>query len=176
MRESIAENRFTLSKELFYEGMRRVSREYYRKSLKTALLLLALLWLALSAWTLWQSGSLSYMLLEFAVLAAVSLWLAVLLPRSKTRRAYKAMENAGVAQAERLTRFLDDELEVEVEGRLRRFPYEQIADCLRTEHLLLLITKDKTGVMLPHDAFTKGTEEAVLRLIEQGQKEDASHD
>ena len=176
MREPFAENRFTLTKELFSEGMRRTSQEYYRKTLKRALLGLALLWLVLSAYTLWRSGSLSYMLMELGVLAAVFLWLAVLLPRSKTRRAYKAMENAGVADAERCTRFYEEHLEVEVGGKLRSFPYREIGDCLQTERLLLLIMKDKTGVLLRRDAFTKGTEEAVLHRIEQAQEEEEVHD
>ena len=100
----------------------------------------------------------------------------MLLPRSKTRRAYKAMENAGVADAERCTRFYEEQLEVEVGGKLRSFPYREIGDCLQTERLLLLIMKDKTGVLLRRDAFTKGTEEAVLHRIEQAQEEEEVHD
>ena len=89
MKTILAENRFILTKTLFYEGMRRVSAASYGKTVKKLLIGVALLWLALSVWTVRRSGSVSYALMELAVLAAVSLWLAVLLPRGRARRAWK---------------------------------------------------------------------------------------
>lgn len=170
MKEKLAENRFILTKELFFEGMRRVSRAYYGKTVKKLLIAIALLWLVLSAFTIWRSGSISYALAELALLAAVSLYLAVLLPRGRARRAYKAMEDAGTAEAERTTTFFEDHLEVEAGGRTTSLPYEEIADCLETDRLLLLISEGKTGILLKKDAFTVGTEETVQHLIEEAKK------
>ena len=176
MKTVLAENRFILTKTLFYEGMRRVSAASYGKTVKKLLIGVALLWLALSVWTVRRSGSVSYALMELAVLAAVSLWLAVLLPRGRARRAWKTMEDNGSAEAERITEFFDGHLEVNTGLRTVSLAYGEIAEILHTDSLLLLISREKTGIMLKKDAFTRGTEETVLQLIEEAQKEDATHD
>ena len=62
--ELLAENRFTITKSLFYEGMLRVFQERFGPFTKKVLTVLAVLWAIMAAVTLFFSGSLSYALFE----------------------------------------------------------------------------------------------------------------
>lgn len=176
MREPIAENRFMLTKGLFTEGMLRVWAENTGRSIKKLLAVLALAWIALTAYTLFQGGSILFPALELLVLALVVLWAAVYLPRYRARRAYKAMEERGGAESERVTRFFPDRLEVHTDGHLTETDYSDLAQILQSENLLILIAGDKTGVLLKRDSFARGTEDEVLRLINDAKKETENHD
>lgn len=175
MNEILAENRFVLSWELFLEGMRSVTADSYGSSVKKLLIGLTLLWLALSAWTLYRSASFSYALAELAVLAALALWLLVLLPRRRARRAWHKLEEQGRADAERTTYFYADHLEVKAAEAARSLDYAEVRSTLRSRNLLILVAEDRTGILIKRDAFTRGAEDLVLRLIEEAQKEE-EHD
>ena len=164
MRETLAENRFQMTRELFFEGMARVWAAGARKSIGRWLLLLGGLWLAFTVYTLLQGGSLLFPLMELGVLGAVILWCLVFLPRGRARRAWNALEAQGRANTQRCTRFYEDRLEAESGGQTTEVSYAEINRILRSEHLLLLITENKTGILLKHDGYTRGTEETVLRL------------
>lgn len=175
MKEVLAENRFSLTKPLFYEGLRAVSAASYGKTVKKLLIGVAVLWLALSVWTVRQSGSLSWALAELAVLAAAALWLAVLLPRSRAKHAWRTLEEQGRAEAERITRFYGDRLEVDCLGSVTRVPYAKLRKTIQSDRLLVLIAEDQTGILIKKDAFTLGSEGSVLDLIEEAEKEE-QHD
>ena len=84
--ELLAENRFTITKSLFYEGMLRVSRESIGPFAKKVLLVLAVLWAVLAAVTLMGSGSPVYALVELIIVVLIGIWLCVYIPRNKARR------------------------------------------------------------------------------------------
>lgn len=176
MNKALAENCFTLTQELFTEGMLRVWAENTGKYIKRLLAFLGLAWIALTVFTLLQSGSMLFSVLELLVLALVVLWAAVYLPRHKARRAYKAMEERGGADAGHVTRFYADRLEVNTEGRLTAVDYSKIQQTLQSKNLLIFIAGDKTGVLVRRGSFTLGTEDEVLRLIKETKKEADSHD
>lgn len=165
----LAENRFTMTKSLFYEGMLRVSREGYAKSVKKAVIFLGALWLVLAALTLLQQQNMIYVAVEFIVLGIAALWLYAGVPRYHTGKAFKAFENKYGDDMERVVRFYEDRLEVEAAGYQMTVLYSEVRQVLRSEHLLLLIAGDKTGILVKHDGFTRGGEAVVREAIENAQ-------
>lgn len=166
--EVLAENRFTITKSLFFEGMLRVSKENYGKSARKAVAVLGLLWLVLAAAALWQRQGLVFVGVELLVVCLAGLWITVLLPRSKAKRAFEMLENRS-GDLERVTRFYQDGLEVETSGTKKAVPYSEIVQVLHTKRLLILLSADRVGVLVKHDAFLSGSETIVRELIDQAQ-------
>ena len=166
-RELLAENRFTITKELCYEGMLRVIKESYDPFRKKILLVLAVAWAVLAAVTLFQRGSLPYAVIELVVVVMIGVWLSVFVPRSKARRAWAALENRCGADLERVTRFYPNYLEAGNGMEEITVFYEDIRQILETEHLLVLLSVEKVGVLAARDGFTSGDTTAVQALIEQ---------
>ena len=165
--ELLAENRFTITKKLFYEGMLRVTRESYGPFIKKALLVLAILWAVLAAVTLIGSGSLSYAVVELVVVVLIGVWLSVLVPRNKARRAWAALENRCGTDLERITRFYPSYLEIDSGGEETTVFYEDVRQILLTKRLLVLTCADKVGVLIARDGFTTGNTAAAQALIER---------
>ena len=174
MREPMAENRFLLTKALFTEGMLRVWQDSGARSVKKLMALLGLLWLALAAVTLWQGGGPAMPLTELLVLVLVILWMAIFLPRSKTRRAYRDLEARGAADTERITRFYEDHLEVETPGTQTSLAYDHISRILPGKNLLILVSVDKTGILIKRDSYLFGSEEEILRRIREVKEENTN--
>ena len=165
--EPLAENRFTITKELFYEGILRVARESYGPFVKKVLLVLAVLWAVLAAVTLIGSGSLSYAVVEFVVVVLIGIWLSVLMPRNKARRAWAALENRCGADLERITRFYPSYLEIDGGGEETTVFYEDVRQILLSKRLLVLTCADRVGVLVARDGFVSGDTAGVQALIER---------
>ena len=165
--ELLAENRFTITKELFYEGMLRVIKESYGPFTKRIMLVLAAAWAVLAAVTLMGSGSLSYAVAEFVVVVFIGIWLSVFVPRNKARRAWSALENRSGTDLERVTRFYPNYLEADNGVEEITVFYEDIRQILQSEHLLVLLSVEKVGVLVARDGFVSGDTAAVQALIEQ---------
>ena len=165
--EPLAENRFTITKELFYEGMLRVIKESYDPVIKKIMLVLAVAWAVLAAFTLVRRGSLLYMVIEFVVVVLIGVWLAVFVPRNKARRAWAALENRCGADLERVTRFYPSYLEADNGIEEITVFYEDIRQILQSDHLLVLLSADKVGVLVARDGFTTGNAAATQELIER---------
>ena len=174
--EVLAENRFTITKSLFYEGMLLVSAQSYGKMAKKAVLFLFAAWIALTVVTLWRHQSVGYIVIEFIVSCLAALWIAVYMPRRKAKRAFKALEDKCGDNMERITRFYDDRLEVEASERRTVVFYSEIAQVLRSKRLLVLVAEDQTGILLGLDGFTRGDETAVRELIETKKTEENEDD
>lgn len=174
--EPLVENRFTITKSLFYEGMLRVSAESYGKLAKKGVALLGAAWLILAAVTLWQRQSIGYVVIELIVLCLASLWICIFVPRNKAKRAFRQLENKYGGNLERVTRFYQERLEAEAsEARIVVY-YSEISQILRSKRLLLLVTEDKTGILLKLDSFTRGGEAAVRELIKNTKTEENEDD
>lgn len=165
--EPLAENRFTITKELFYEGMLRVTKESYGPFIKKIMLVLAVAWAVLAAVTLFMRGSLSYAVVELVVVVLIGVWLSVFVPRNKARRAWAAMENRCGADLERVTRFYPSYLEADNGIEEITVFYEDIRQILQSEHLLVLLSKEKVGVLVARGGFVSGDTAAVQALIER---------
>ncbi len=70
--EPLAENRFVITKELYYEGALRVDWERMGPFIKKVMLALAAAWAVLAAATLFSQGSVVFVLIELAVIALVA--------------------------------------------------------------------------------------------------------
>ena len=165
--EPLAENRFTITKELFYEGMLRVIKESYGPFTKKIMLVLAAAWAVLAAVTFVQRGSLFYAVVEFVVVVLIGVWLSVFVPRNKARRAWAALENRSGTDLERITRFYPSYLEADNGSEEITVSYEDIRQILETEHLLVLLSVEKVGVLVARDSFVSGDAAAVQSLIER---------
>ena len=164
--EPLAENRFTITKELFYEGMLRVIKESYDPFIKKIMLVLAAAWAVLAAATLMGSGSLSYAVMELVVVVLIGVWLSVFVPRSKARRAWTALENRCGTDLERVTRFYPGYLAADNGSEEITVFYEDIRQILQSEHLLVLLSVEKVGVLVARDGFVSGDMAGVQALIE----------
>lgn len=172
----LAENCTTLTESLFMEGMGRTSAESYGKFAKKAIAFLAAAWLVLAAVTLWQGQNPVFAVVELVVICLAALWIAVLLPRNRAKRAFQTLENKYAGELERVTRFYDDRLELEASGRQLVIFYSEITQVLRSKHLLLLVSKNRIGTMLSLDGFTRGSADAVCKLIEHTKSEEHNDD
>ncbi len=165
--EPLAENRFVITKELYYEGALRVDRERMGPFIKKVMLALAAAWAVLAAFTLFSRGSLVFILIELVVIALVGVWLTVFFPRNRARRGWRALEDRCGTDLERVTRFYEDRLEIDGAGAEVTIPYEEAEEFLTSEHLLILLSTGKKGVLLAQDGFTAGSAGLVQELIEQ---------
>ena len=164
--EPLAENRFTITKELFYEGMLRVIKESYDPFKKRIILVLAIAWAVLAAFTLFQRGSLFYAAAELGVVGFIGVWLSVFVPRNKARRAWAALEARSGAGLERITRFYPSYLEADNGIEEITVFYADIRQILQTERLLVLLSVEKVGILVARDGFVSGDAAFVQALIE----------
>ena len=162
----LAENRFAVTKKLFYEGMMQVTKESYGSFIKKVLLFLVLVSVILAVVTLMGGGSLLYAVPEFAVAVLIGAWLTVLMPRSKARRAWAALENRNGGNLERITRFYPSYLEADNGSEEITVLYEDIRKILQSEHLLVLLSVEEVGILVVRDGFLSGDLAVVQTLIE----------
>ena len=166
MNKCIAENKYTLTKELFYEGMKRVSMENDAPFAKKAILGIAAAWVIMSAVTIFLGQNLVYILFEAVVLLLVSLWIAVYLPWHKRKNAWNKFLDQYGSDTERTTRFYEDSLVVDAAGREVSISYEDIVKILSSEHLLIILTEDNTGILIEKNSFIRGSESDILEIIQ----------
>lgn len=167
MNELIAENRYTLTKELFYEGMKRVSKENYAPFAKKAVICIAVAWLIMAAVTLILKQSPIYIAVEAVVLLFAALWVTVYMPWHKRRKAYKKLEEQYGSFMERTASFYNEELTVNAAGREVTVRYEDIVKIFTTERLIILLTEEKTGIMIEKSGFTAGKASDIYGLIDR---------
>ena len=165
--EPLAENRFAITKELFYEGMLRVIKESYDPFIKKIMLALAAAWAVLAVLTLLGSRSLSYAVMELVVVVFIGVWLSVFVPRNKARRAWAALEARCGADLERITRFYPNYLEADNGSEEITVFYEDIRQILQSEHLLVLLSVEKVGVLVARDGFVSGDTATAQALVER---------
>ncbi len=173
-----AENRFTMTKDLFFEGMALVSKTGYGKLARKGTVALAAAWAVLLVLTLLWRQNLWIAALEGAVMVLAAVWLEAVLPRSRAKRAYRKLEAQSGGDMERITRFYAGELEVLTAGTRRRIPYDRVQTLLRSRNLLVLVCQDKIGILLKLDGFTLGSAEgvqALIRAAQETEKEETDH-
>lgn len=164
MKDLLAENQFTITKKLFYEGMSLISRDSYGKFVKKVTIALLGVWLVMFAVTLIANANLLIALGELVLVAFLCAWISVYLPRSRAKRTFKGLQG----DLTRTTRFYADHIEMESENRREEIAYDQVQDILQSRNLLVLICENRIGVMLALDSFTMGDAEKVRSIIRQG--------
>lgn len=166
--QTVAENRFTVTKELFQEGMKGIIKLEYTPTVKKLVVVLAAAWLALTAFTLWRGGHVVTLIIELVAMSAACLYVAVLIPRSRIKKGWKALLERSGDSMERVTRFYEDRMEVESgASEPLIINYEDVTRTFETAHLLILQNTEKLGVMAALDGFTKGGRDDVLALVRE---------
>lgn len=168
MEEPRAENRYLMTEDLFREGMGRVYRDSLGPTVGRTFLVLAVLWAVLAVVTVRAGGHAVFALVELLVLAAAGWTVARAIPKSRTKRAWEALQSRSGGETQRCVRFYDTHLAVEPGGR--RVPYEDIDKVLEAKGLLVLITRERTGIIVTKDGFTRGSPEDAVRLVNERRK------
>ncbi len=161
----VAENRYTLTKNLFYEGMGYVVRLAHGKTANRGIIALMIALAILAAATLLLKLSPGLVFIETFFVLAAALWIKVYLPRSKARAAWKQLTRKYGDQMERTTCFYFDRLTVQTAGQETKVKYCDIDEILMTRNLLILVASDHTGIMVERDAYVTGSEEDALSAI-----------
>lgn len=156
MNEPIAENRYTLTKELFDEGMKRVSKENYAGFAKKITLIVLIAWLLMTILTIALGQGYSLLLLETVISAAVLLWVNLYLPWDKRRRAWKTLSGQIGETSERTIRFDETGFTIRTESRELTAEYSNVKSVLETDRLYILLLESGTGIMADKQGFTKG--------------------
>ena len=164
--EPLAENRFTVTKDLFYEGMLRVINENFAPFAKKCVAVLVVAWVVLAAFSLITSGNPGFAVIEGIVLLCVCFWLCVYVPRNRAKRSWKAMSASADGELTRTVKFFPTWMEVESQdGEETSLLYSEISKILETKNLLVITGPDKLGIMVARDGFTTGSLDEVMSFI-----------
>lgn len=166
----VFENRFTMTKALFYEGTLRNLRDTYGKSALKAMLLFLAVWAALLIFTLSGGGTFSQTLLPLFTIGVIGLWLLVLNPRSRARQAWKTVQARYGDSQDRVTLFYRDHLELAGSGLQKSIHYTQVREIKFSRHLMILLCHDNTGVLLALDGFGGADPGEIAALIDSVRK------
>ena len=159
----LAENRFTITKKLLYEGSRLLSRDGYGKFAKKVTLVLIGIWLVLFVIALITKSDPMIALGELVLVAFLCVWINLLLPRSRAKSTFKGLQQQG--ELTRTVRFYANYMEAESENRREKITYDQVENILQGKNLLILICNNGVGVMLALDGFTVGDAKKVRSII-----------
>lgn len=167
--ELLAENRFQLTKALFFEGLLRISKDGYGKAAKKYSLVFLAVWAAMAAFICLTGGTFSQTLIYLAIVGVILLWLNVLSPRSHAKKSWEALVNRHGSRMERRVRFYGDHLEVDGDCTEKHVDYPDILQIRESAHLYILICADKAGILIAKEGFTQGDAAKVLALIQGAQ-------
>ncbi len=161
----LAENRISINKSLFMEGLLRISRDSYGKSARKAALVLLALWVALLIFTVAVKGSLQQTAGVLIPVAFVCLWILVVMPRSNAKKAWKAQAAKFGNPMERRACFYGEYMTVQGDCVDTTIAYSDICQIKRSRRLMILVTRDNVGVMLALNGFKMLTATQVEALI-----------
>lgn len=163
----IAENHIRITRALFQEGMRAVTDNSYRKSIRAIALCLMILFGAAAAWLIYTGGSLIFLLGEAIFLGALFFWLIVLLPNTSQRRKYRAMMQGTDSIPERKIVFYQGYLSVTANsGKQTTVQYSDVSAVQETRNLYILNCRNHANVLLDKNGFVSGNIDRVKQLID----------
>lgn len=163
----LAVNEFQLTKKLFIEGAQAVMKKEVGHVIRISLIILGLLWAGVAIWTFVRQANPLFVVFEFVVISAVGIVVSVVLPRRRATKMYKDLTESSGENPTRRTEFYSDCLFVQAGGQRMEVRYKDIANILSTKNLLVLVTKERLGIVLLHDGYESGSEAEVLREIER---------
>ena len=169
--EPIAVNRITISRAIFAESHAAVfSKRRQKMLLYCGLVFLAfgLIFLALQL----RFPVASALCVPALITGAfVTVW-ALTLQKSELKRKLRAFQAVNGEAPERVTQCYRDYLTVETgRGEPVHIDYPDIRESKETEHMILLICNDHTGVHLSKDGFETGSWDVLQAAIEKSKKE-----
>ncbi len=155
--ELLTENRITVNKSLFLEGMLRISRDGYGKAARKAMLVFLAVWAAFLVFTIAIQGDILQTAAFLGLIGLIGLWLCVVMPRSNAKKAWKAQEARFGSNMLRLTRFFEDHLTISGDGIEKTVAYENVREIKYSKNLMILVCEDNIGVMLALEGFQNGS-------------------
>ena len=160
----IAENHTRISRRLFNEGMRAVENKSYKKEIKKLVLIFAALFLILAIWLVYTGTPLVFLLGEALFLAMILIWISVMLPDTKRRSKYKALQHNSGSTPERTILFYPDRLSVTANsGEVTLIPYTEITELQETRNLYIFHCSQNTSLLIAKNGFVLGDFHAVKR-------------
>ena len=160
-----AENRVTVTKDLFREGMLRISRDIYGKLAAKSMLVFGGIWLALTVFLLLSGGRKGTIFFSLGIVVLIGIWLCWWTPRSNAKRAWEAQQRRYGDTIQRITRFYEDHLEITGDCADRTVSYADIKEIKHSQNLIILVGFDKVGILLAKNGFTTGDENTIVGLI-----------
>ena len=161
----IAENRFSITKELFLEGMLSISKDSYGKTARKFSLLFLGIWALMAFFLLYTGGTIGQILIYLGIVGAIIIWLNFFAPRKQAKTAWEGLVKRYGSAMERRVRFFKDHLEVDGDCSPKSVTYQEILEIKQSKNLYVLITVDKVGVMVAKEGFSFGDVDEVLALI-----------
>ncbi len=158
-----AENDFTVTEELFREGMGQLQKDEYYPAMRKMLIAMAVILVVLAAVTVRFGGRLFAIGIEALVVSLVCVWMAFISPKRRMNAAWEAF--CKQADLSRNTRFYEDRLEV-TQGSLI-VNYENVLRVSETENMILLISDEGAAVMVAKNGFTVGDWDTVKGLLDE---------
>ena len=169
--EPIAVNHIAVDRQLFTEGYGAIFSKRRQKMLLYCGIVFCAFGLILLAVQvrLPVASALSFPALLSGVI--VIIW-ALTLRQTELCRKYKAFQRRNGDLSQRTVTCYGSSLTVETgRGEPTQIDYPDIREHRETEHLLILICADHSGVMLAKDGFETGSPAAVLTAIEKAKAE-----
>ena len=165
--EPIAENRFSITRALYSEGMLRISRDSYGKAARKYSLVFLAIWVVMSAFLLCTGGTPGQVAVYLLMLCLILIWLNILAPRNHVKKAWNSLFQRYGSAMSRRVRFYQDHLEVDGDCTKKSIPYQDILEIQESKNLYLLISAGKVAVMVAKEGFTHGNCDEVLALIQR---------
>ena len=160
-----AENEYTVTEELYREGLGQIMKDEYMPSARKLLIVLAVIWGVLAYFTYFRWGrGLILVLTELAVAVFVGVWMMTVTPKKRVTQAWEAVKRSPEG-LERHAMFYEDRMEVDPGGLIVN--YEDVQKTLETERMLVVISNEGVGVMLLKDAYKKGDQSTVEALLKE---------
>ncbi len=163
---SIVETQTSITRPIFLEWRKSNISAAYKKSLLKFTIFMVLLFAGILAWLLSQGIPPVMMAGELLFMLAIFLWVTLVLPRSKSKRQYKALCKAANGVPKRTVRFYPNHLDVITEtGKTREFSYDKIHTLRETEHLYILVNESNLDIVIDKNGFVKGTIEQIREFL-----------
>ena len=171
MDEPVAVNQITVTKELFEESHAAVFSKRRQKMLLYCGIVFLCFGLVMLLVRL-RFPATSGLFLPSTLTGAVVLIWALTLEKSERKKKYRLFRQRNGEASARTITCQATYLTVEPEqGEPVDIDYADITEEKETEHLILLICRDHTGVLLAKDGFLTGSREALTDAIQKAREE-----
>ncbi len=164
MQDPQVENKFKVTRRLYYEGMKAISD--YKQTVTRIGIMLFALWLAFAVFTISEENGILFVLAELLIAAVLFGLVLLFYSKGRWNKAYRSMltKNGGEIPV-RTTKFYEDYFVIVTESGELKLMYDSVKKIYETENLIILFCQDKRGVMLAKDGFVKGTWEDTRKKL-----------
>lgn len=163
---SIIENQVSVTRPLFYEGLKATENLSYKKTMKITSIVLAVLFVLLTIGMFLMGSTPVFMAGEFLFFGGLLFWMLILQPKSRKKNAYKMLCKASSDVPKRTSKFYPNHFTVVTDtGKTRDFQYEQILQLVETENLYVLIDESGLGILLDKAGFKSGSIEEIKEYL-----------